>query len=183
MAVDPRAGGEALGAVPMSDRSAGSIPAQAGKPTLGPKARSKRGVDPRAGGEAGLRRQLRERAQGRSPRRRGSRLRRASEAHRQRSIPAQAGEPAAAVRMMESRPVDPRAGGEAAISRIAPMRPRGRSPRRRGSPGFLPLLHQFGGRSPRRRGSLEPTIVAANIERSIPAQAGKPFGSCGRSNA
>ena len=129
-------------------RDPGFIPARAGEPSRTINPRRPRWVHPRAGGGAANRGIQVMEVQGSSPRGRGSRQHRARRLSAEGFIPARAGEP----RYQSSSPshsgVHPRAGGGALGAKVVRVRPRGSSPRGRGSrhqpgvrvmlPGFIP---------------------------------------------
>ena len=132
----------------------GSIPAWAGEPSCTSATGTTIPVHPRVGGGASDWSALRVRGRGPSPRGRGSRHARARRAHRDGSIPAWAGEPAAAHRAGCRSRVHPRVGGGAHVKITKGGGNKGPSPRGRGS-----RLRRREG--PRLRGS-------------IPAWAGEP---------
>ena len=131
-----------------------SIPARAGKPRWPSRWPPCGQVYPRAGGETALCCRVPIMARGLSPRGRGNREHR-NHAHRvQRSIPARAGKPPAISALQSLSQVYPRAGGETLLN----------VQHRRDRPGL----------SPRGRGNPVRRFLAADIQGSIPARAGKP---------
>ena len=132
----------------------GSIPALAGKPWPRIRQVPASKVYPRARGEAIARNSVRWVDAGLSPRSRGSPSLRALDDTRTGSIPALAGKPGTRRLHACSGWVYPRARGEAEPSDVA-----GRD---------------VGGLSPRSRGSRAKSVCVVEIQRSIPALAGKP---------
>ena len=112
----------------------GSIPACAGKPSSGRGPVPRRGVHPRVCGEASAGVRRASAGAGPSPRVRGSRRSRTACRPRSGSIPACAGKPSASASGAPSRAVHPRVCGEALYHQPGKFKPRGPSPRVRGSP-------------------------------------------------
>ncbi len=132
----------------------GSIPASAGEPHCALRGTRAARVDPRVCGGAVWGSDLHPPPKGRSPRLRGSRYVLCMDTKPTRSIPASAGEPSRGVETTIQSWVDPRVCGGAEAERRRRHRPRGRSPRLRGSLGQLGVyIPQW---------------------RSIPASAGEP---------
>ncbi len=177
------------------DRHLGSIPAHAGQPRGQRRGALRARVDPRACGAAETRTPSTQRSKGRSPRMRGSPRASAREKVIRGSIPAHAGQPAAARVRPRAARVDPRACGAARGSRSKLARTLGRSPRMRGSPTPKLLASRIrrvdpracgaalrqmevsrwrSGRSPRMRGSRSRTSRSSLSIGSIPAHAGQP---------
>ena len=140
----------------------GSIPAYAGEPPPAASAAGPGAVYPRVCGGTALWRLAQEVDRGLSPRMRGNPPRTHSLKRHARSIPAYAGEPAAARALPKSVSVYPRVcGGTQLGLEVLPVGA-GLSPRMRGNPHHRPLAHR--------------------LERSIPAYAGEPAarrGVCG----
>ena len=157
--LSPRTRGSRV-APPQRSISPGSIPADAGEPELQAARLGRLRVDPRGRGGAYVADPNRWTPTGRSPRTRGSRPCRADLELGPGSIPADAGEPAAAERPARVPRVDPRGRGGAAPA--ASIRSAGR------------------GRSPRTRGSLAVVLEQRLGAGSIPADAGEPRGSLPR---
>ena len=143
---------ERLGVVGAVD---GSIPADAGEPRRMPCRSSAARVDPRGCGGASPPTTSRAPSEGRSPRMRGSQAAARQDDMDDGSIPADAGEPAAAPGRRPSIGVDPRGCGGAA---------------------YRARYHaDEEGRSPRMRGSLQPRALEFLGRGSIPADAGEPW--------
>ena len=141
---------------PISSRrfAMGSIPAQAGEPSVNmPRCLPIR-VYPRAGGGTKGRDKRLDPLPGLSPRRRGNHSNRKTSRGRVRSIPAQAGEPRRPVMVWGQPGVYPRAGGGTVLC------------------GFL--RDPRAGLSPRRRGNPTRDAGRRAVHGSIPAQAGEP---------
>ena len=120
--------------------STGSIPAQAGEPYDGMEWIRGKEVYPRAGGGTRSARTFSPSPAGLSPRRRGNQLRGRFIEVAAGSIPAQAGEPEAALGAAEDTGVYPRAGGGTGDMFSMPRPNGGLSPRRRGNhPRLRPL--------------------------------------------
>ena len=133
----------------------GSIPAWAGKPRRIRRPGTTHGVHPRVGGETDVTLTQSDIVGGPSPRGRGN-LRPEAAAHFAiGSIPAWAGKPEACCRSCPSTWVHPRVGGETPRPPVAVMIWSGPSPRGRGNRG---LRHE-----------------RMDLQRSIPAWAGKPW--------
>ena len=136
--------------------SFGSIPAWAGKPSLGAEDLPCRTVHPRVGGEALSRERKINRMKGPSPRGRGSPLGSVMQLIDGGSIPAWAGKPGQVLAPAPLSGVHPRVGGEA--------------------PASARSCGSSAGPSPRGRGSRWQTRRPGASTRSIPAWAGKPGG-------
>ena len=172
--VYPRVGGETSGMVAPTSRPKGlsprgrgnraqrrlrdplrrSIPAWAGKPRAGRRRTSTDGVYPRVGGETRHGRTERQGREGLSPRGRGNPHLFLGILRAERSIPAWAGKPPPSSGCGSSTTVYPRVGGETLLLEEAQKTKTGLSPRGRGNL----RLRQHG----------------RQLQRSIPAWAGKP---------
>ena len=131
-----------------------SIPAWAGKPSVGAEVLGSTGVYPRVGGETDRSRLRVDREEGLSPRGRGNRKFHFQICRGRRSIPAWAGKPAATCSGGRTMRVYPRVGGETAMNQRVFEYDQGLSPRGRGNPCVL--------------------MTAPRSQWSIPAWAGKP---------
>ena len=153
LGLSPRRRGN-LEYTPLRKENHGSIPAQAGEPSESPLSSVVGRVYPRAGGGTHASCSFTHAYQGLSPRRRGNRCIGIPMDSRWGSIPAQAGEPVASIKIGPLRKVYPRAGGGTLANEKGEEKEGGLSPRRRGNPrnGFH-RKSTFG---------------------SIPAQAGEP---------
>ena len=138
-------------------RRAGSIPAWAGKPCPSLQSCSTFGVYPRVGGETNARKRTNRASSGLSPRGRGNPSGDSSRLASFGSIPAWAGKPRAERGREIGQKVYPRVGGETGR----------RGPRYAGVTGL----------SPRGRGNRSRAIPLVAGQRSIPAWAGKPWGT------
>ena len=157
-----------------------SIPAWAGEPNWQRFASGVSRVYPRVGGGAMQRHSPKAIGVGLSPRGRGSRRAGNPPPSAPGSIPAWAGEPHRAWGWTAPGQVYPRVGGGAAIRLDHLLRPRGLSPRGRGSRGAAVARGLRGGLSPRGRGSPEESGSRRGRKGSIPAWAGEPRAStCG----
>ena len=132
----------------------GSIPAQAGEPLPLPRRVPLARVYPRAGGGTQFGQSGLASPRGLSPRRRGNLPALRPRRETLGSIPAQAGEPAAAMSFSPGMWVYPRAGGGTPARKCRGKRSTGLSPRRRGNRTFA--------------------TCSAGPRGSIPAQAGEP---------
>ena len=135
-------------------RRGGSIPAHAGKPCSGPSPASGSRVYPRPRGEATMSARIGARGTGLSPPTRGSLVDLPLGGLGTRSIPAHAGKPGCAGRILHGHEVYPRPRGEA--------------------DGAVELRVVAPGLSPPTRGSRRPPWPGPWVEGSIPAHAGKP---------
>ncbi len=140
-----------------------SIPAGAGEPSKAAATSKKTRVNPRGRGGAGGGMRHTVRICGQSPRARGSRRHPAGLRGFHRSIPAGAGEPAAAGPARPRCTVNPRGRGGACC-------------------GITNGAHEVG-QSPRARGSHAQRARARHAGRSIPAGAGEPIGAVRRRRA
>ena len=133
---------------------AGSIPAQAGEPSIAIVTVCSKRVYPRAGGGTAPRFSASKAGKGLSPRRRGNQSMYRSVLICSGSIPAQAGEPSPSWSGSTNPRVYPRAGG--------------------GTEPYPGPTNDEAGLSPRRRGNPWFSAVIGGDSGSIPAQAGEP---------
>ena len=151
--LSPRGRGNRRG-VQVKSKTAGSIPAWAGKPIGSAARKPVAEVYPRVGGETGRPPSPPRQCPGLSPRGRGNHKHPEVDHVTDRSIPAWAGKPTAVAHTPPPKTVYPRVGGETVANLIIIVASYGLSPRGRGNP--------------------KPGLPESPPHRSIPAWAGKP---------
>ena len=151
----------------------GSIPARAGNPGFHHSRTSTSKVHPRACGESEDAVAHGDRARGPSPRVRGIHGRVSGQVVGVGSIPARAGNPAAATAPRRPARVHPRACGESSPTRSAPASASGPSPRVRGIHRVTPRQRHRCGSIPARAGNPGPACCCCSSARVHPRACGE----------